>query len=116
MTCVVHPRCVAINPACMMSECAPVGPSNRNTQNLPLFRRNLTLFRREGELLPRIIHMEDVCTRKPSMFVLDEVTGHYSSGKLELWSLAPDKPVPPEVGDYLLLILCRIVEELLEDV
>ena len=79
-------------------------------------RTGVTYVRREGTAVARIVHVEDVETREAYMFVLNEVTGGYMSGKLELWPLASAGELLPDVHLHLIIPqLAGIVEEFLAD-
>jgi hypothetical protein len=61
----------------------------------------VTYVRREGLAMPRIIHMEHIDSREAYVFVLNEVTGGYSNGPLELWPLAATTTCVPDVYTHL---------------
>jgi hypothetical protein len=77
----------------------------------------VTYVRREGFALPRIIHVEHVDSREAYVFVLNEVTGGYSNGSLELWPLAATTTCVPDVYTHLpVRQLGCLVEAYLADV
>jgi hypothetical protein len=83
-----------------------------------LMYAGVSYVRREGTKLARLVHVEDVETRAAFMFVLNEVTGGYTNGSLELWPLAPPTyTLLPDVHRHLRLpVLVNIVEGFLSDV
>lgn len=80
-------------------------------------RAGVSYVRREGVSIARLIHVEDVESRKPYVFVLDEVSGTYSSGTHELWPLAPTASPGTILGlsAYLAQPLVDIVADFLQD-
>lgn len=45
--------------------------------------------RSEGISMPRVVHVQATSTKNHHVFVLNEVDGQYTSGKLRLWPLRP---------------------------
>jgi len=84
-----------------------------------LLQTGVSYVRREGTSLARLIHMEDVETRASFLFVLDEVTGGYTSGRVELWPLscmvAPS--LIPRIGHHIPIPeIVDIIEDFLSDI
>lgn len=76
----------------------------------------VTYVRKEGCHIPRLVHVQEVDTREPMVFVLDEVTGEYGSHHRRLYPLAPDAPtLLPWVHRCLGEDLGRLVETFLAD-
>lgn len=88
------------------------------TTTTGLMHAGVSYVRREGMKLARLVHVEDVETREPFMFVLNEVTGGYTNGSLELWPFAPPTcTLLPDVHRHLCLpVLVKLVEDFLSDV
>jgi hypothetical protein len=77
----------------------------------------VSYVRREGLAIPRIVHVENVDSRKAYVFMLDEVSGVYSNGHLELWPLAATTTCLPDVYTHLAVRqIGNLVEAYLEDV
>jgi hypothetical protein len=66
-----------------------------------MLQTSVTYQRREGVALARMVHVEDVQSRKPYLFVLDEVTGEYTSGELTLWPLVAQPSCLPALSGHL---------------
>ena len=84
-----------------------------------LLQMGVSYVRREGTILARLIHVENVETRDSFVFVLNEVTGTYTSGTLELWPLScPVAPsLVPGIGHFIPLPeVVDIIEEFLSDI
>jgi len=73
--------------------------------------------RREGTILPRLLHVLDIQSNTPYVFVLDEITGNYTTSGLQLWPLAPGSTCLPDVQQHLpIRPVAQIVEDFLSDI
>ena len=77
----------------------------------------VTYLRKEGMHVPRIVHVQCVDTSESLLFILNEVTGEYTSNELRLWPLAPsittyNTPLANKLGTDVTLL----VEEYLTDI
>ena len=52
----------------------------------------VTYLRKEGVHVPRIVHVQCVNTAERLLFILNEVTGEYTSNELRLWPLSTSTP------------------------